>query len=73
MSSGAGFAAAKTLETFDEAFVFGSELVSEASLLLSGMAAPWADFTAAFGCKVVCGLGAGVFVDGGAMVDDVSS
>ena len=76
MSPATGLVADNELETFGESFGesfgSGSAFASEVLLLSVAVASGCADFTGAFGCKVDCGLGEDVFVDGGAGVADVA-
>jgi hypothetical protein len=72
LSSGAGLATAKLLEIFAGPFARGSAFSSEVSSLSATDAVFSTDLTAAFGCKVVCGLGDEVAADlgGGAIGTD---
>ena len=72
LSSVTALFAGKELEAFGELFASGSAFASEALLLSVAFASGCADFSGAFGCKVVCGFGEDVFVDGGAVVADVT-
>ena len=72
LSSVTGWFVGEELEAFGEPFGSGSAIASEPSLLFAAVVSGSGDFSGAFGCKLVCGLGEDVFVDGGAMVADVT-
>jgi hypothetical protein len=57
--------AGKELETFVELFVSGSVFVAEVSALSVPVVSGCADFTPAFGCKVVCGFDEDIAIEGG--------
>jgi len=59
LTAGAGLAEAKDSEAFREVFVFSSDLLRGSESSAAVVAG--ADFPAAFGSKVVCEFGEGVF------------